>query len=138
MPIPMVVVDDDDIDRYLVNRLVKKLNQDIRLIEFSNGEDFLTLVTDECRRKTEIGEPPPPILVLLDINMPGFNGFDVLKALEKMPELAGRHLAIVMHSSSNHPDDISASRSFDFVRDYIEKPLSVARLDNVLTQLCLS
>lgn len=135
MPVPVVVVDDDHIDRYLVGRLAEKISADAAVIEFATGNEFCEVVADHQLRCRQIGDVPPLILVLLDINMPGMNGFEVLDELAKNQEITV-NLKVVMHTSSCHPEDVEKAKQFKFVDDYVEKPLSVQKLDQ-LVQRCL-
>lgn len=75
---------------------------------------------------------PCPHLVLLDLNMPRVNGFDVLKRLKKMRSL--HHVPIVVFTTSNDPRDreISAALGAD---DYVVKPSDIRVFIETLNEL---
>ncbi|MFD1733251.1 response regulator [Deinococcus malanensis] len=52
---------------------------------------------------------PLPDLIVLDINMPGMDGFDVLEAIKADPGLV--HLPVVMLSASDNPADVTRAYS---------------------------
>lgn len=64
---------------------------------------------------------PIPTIVLLDINLPGCSGFDVLKWLREQPNF--KHLPVIMFSSSVRTEDLQKARELG-ATDYIEKPAS--------------
>ena len=135
MTLRIVVVDDEEVDRYIVRRIVDKAGIDGEVIEFRDGDEFLHAFLDEELRATRIGRAPPPILVLLDVNMPRVSGFEVLKAIE---DHLAEHaidpdcMVVMMFSSSNYEEDKREARAYSFVRDYIVKPLTVEKIREVV------
>ena len=74
----------------------------------------------------------PPDLVLLDIQLPGIDGFEVLKRLRLLPAL--QHTPVVAVSANAMPDDLAQARDAGFA-DYLTKPLDMARLLAVVDRL---
>jgi CheY-like chemotaxis protein len=126
MSIPVVIVDDEEMDRYIARRAIKGSGADCRIIEFEAGDEFTQVFDDDVRFRDKIGEVPPPVLVLLDINMPRMSGFDVLAKLKKQFEARKRPACcfiVLMYSSSNHARDRADAMEYEFVRDYLIKPI---------------
>lgn len=116
----MIIVDDDETDRFLAQRACKKLglNEDVVTLE---GGDHLLEALDahpewlgtEGRART---------LVLLDLNMPRLSGFEVLAQLEhRVPAQA---LPVVVLTSSDSLEDRARARSFSRVQGFESKPVS--------------
>jgi len=64
---------------------------------------------------------PLPLVVLLDINLPGCSGFEVLKWLRGEPQF--EDLPVVMFSSSPRPEDKKKAHALG-ANDFMEKPVS--------------
>jgi len=68
---------------------------------------------------------PLPGLVLLDLNLPYWSGFEVLEWIRQEPQL--RRLPVVIFTSSSRPDDIA--RAYDAgANAYLVKPNALADL----------
>jgi signal transduction histidine kinase len=68
-------------------------------------------------------------LLLLDINLPGMDGFELLESLRANPAL--RHLPVVMCSTSSYDRDMERARGLGAL-GYIEKPMAFGKLRPLL------
>jgi len=64
---------------------------------------------------------PTPDLVLLDIQLPGRDGFAVLEELKQMPERSWKVIALTAHAM---PEDRARAEAAGF-QGYITKPIDV-------------
>ena len=89
------IIDDDDDDRLLIKDALEGVIENLKIIEFDNGIDFL----EQIRLS-----PPPfnPVLVLLDINMPRMSGLEVISALRV--DFDSELLPIIAISTASNPD----------------------------------
>jgi len=60
-----------------------------------------------------------PKLILLDLNLPGFSGIDVLKTIKEMPNL--KYVPVILFSTSDNPKDVKASYEFG-ANAFVTKP----------------
>lgn len=115
----ILLADDDELVRDLVKHGLqgKKCN----ITEAENGAGVIALL-EQAKQSNGLGTPD---LILLDVNMPGINGFGVLERLKSDPELM--NIPVIMltrrDEDSNILNGISAG-----VRDYITKPFEVSDL----------
>ncbi|MGH1361509.1 MAG: response regulator [Burkholderiaceae bacterium] len=134
MEFSVIVVDDDEVDRYIVQRVIKSFNAEVKVLEYAAGDSFVDTVLDEAKREVAFGEMKPPILVLLDINMPRMNGFEVLSTLKDELASLNQLLIFTMYSSSSHAEDRNDAMRFEFVSDYIVKPLTLEKLEDIVAR----
>lgn len=73
---PVVMVDDNGGDIFFVERCFDASKVDNPFLSFRQGQDFLGLLG-----QVKAGQRAMPSLVLLDLNMPGMNGLDLLSAV---------------------------------------------------------
>ena len=116
----LLIVDDDRIITMLHEQIVIKsgLHPSPRL--FYSGHDALNHIRNNRGDR---------FLVLLDINMPGVSGWDLLDRLYR-EDLAGL-VRVAMVTSSVDPADKERARSYDIVIDYIDKPLTFRKLEEL-------
>lgn len=117
----IILIDDDPINNLINKRLISKLAICNDIVEFSEAEKAL-----EYLKNTDGAGN----LILLDINMPVMNGWDFLTCYADLKDRIEE--SIIMLSSSIDHQDRQKSRTFNFVQDFIEKPLTREKLARVL------
>lgn len=122
LKIPVIVVDDSDADRYIARRVLDRADGFEQLPAAETGDAFLQrLYTPPLPVPTS----EPPLLVLMDINMPGRNGFETVEALQDQMRKGNGpdSIVVMMCSSSAHPRDKARASSLNAVQGYLTKPL---------------
>lgn len=105
----IAVVEDNPPQRLIFNRL---LSSEFEIVEFATGEDFLA-------------SPMNYPVLLLDIGLPGIDGYEVCRRLRSSPR--GEHVAVVFVSAHDTVEDRVAA--FDAgADDFLLKPVSAAEL----------
>ena len=91
-PIRIVLVEDDPADVYLLEKTLQQLQINYDLTRYDDGEEALkALASDDC---------PVPDLILLDLNLPRREGFDVLRSVRSKPRLSGVPVGILTASDA--------------------------------------
>jgi twitching motility two-component system response regulator PilH len=112
----ILIVDDSPTERHVLNDMLTKAGYEV--IASDNGEDAI-LKARTMR----------PDLILMDIVMPGLNGFQATRAISRDP--ATRSVPIIMCTSkSQETDKIWGMRQG--ARDYIVKPI---RRDELIAKI---
>lgn len=115
----VLLVDDNEADVMLALAALELSGLDAQVSVVQNGQEALEFLRREGGYADR--EPGDPTLVLLDINMPGMNGFDALEEIRRDRGL--RHLPVVMLTSSSAERDIHASYRRG-TNAYVVKPVS--------------
>jgi CheY-like chemotaxis protein len=102
------------------------------LIEDLPSVELLTAPTAEIG--LELVRSHLPQVVIMDINLPGMNGFDAAQRLREWPET--QHIPVIGLSAAALLKDTNRAKEAGFYR-YLTKPVKVAELTKVLEELLL-
>ncbi|MDR7279803.1 response regulator [Catenuloplanes atrovinosus] len=119
----IMVVEDSDEDVEAIDRAIGRTHPGIRL-------EFVRSAAEVLPRLTADGATRPG-MVLLDLNMPGESGLDVLRRVRAHPDLTG--LTMVVFTSSEDPAEADACYAAG-ADSYIYKPINFALFQTVLRQ----
>jgi len=119
--INLLVIDDDDINIFIIRKIVEKTGYEALMVAKTNGQ----LAIDYLKELQAKGQPFPH-LILIDINMPVLNGWEFLEAYEKLG--VKDDIDMYMLSSSVYENDIEKAKTYKTVKGFISKPLSIERL----------
>ena len=118
MPKKIMIVDDEDDVRTSVGQFLEASGY--KVIKAENGNDCLQKLEQEI-----------PDLVLLDIMMPGMNGWDVAARIKEKPEWNA--IPIVFLTAKG--DDMSVGIGGMASVDYIVKPFDIIDLKQRLEKV---
>lgn len=125
--IDILVVEDNDDDVVLIQEAFSEGKMANRIVIVRDGEEAMAYL----RKQGPYADAPLPGMVLLDINMPKKNGFEVLAEVKADARL--RPLPVVMLTISDREEDIV--RSFDQgACSYIRKPVTLTRFIAVVKE----
>ncbi len=129
-PIEILLVDDNDDDVVLLEESFRD-SRFLNLLQVvHDGEEAIRYL----RRQGPYQSAKTPGLVLLDINMPKMNGFEVLQVMKADPLL--KTIPVVMLTTSTRDEDIA--RSYDGgACSFVSKPVSLDKLKEVIKQFML-
>jgi CheY-like chemotaxis protein len=113
MALKVLIVDDDFINRKLMQTLLKKNPAVTEIVEAENGSDAL----DKMKKDPSIN------LILLDIMMPVVDGIEFLKIFRS--DMSNAHIPVIVLST----DDTRKTEVFDNgANDFLRKPVMQDKL----------
>lgn len=118
----VLYVDDDADDRMLMVEALEVVTTEYQFITAQNGPEALMHLR-ETKEK--------PGLVILDLNMPGMNGMEVLQEIKSDDTL--RNIPVVVFTTSPNPADQKACAVFGV--DMITKPISFKGLTETVRKM---
>lgn len=125
----LLIIDDDNICTFINHRVAQTSGLFNEIYSAHSGIEGL-----EYFRNVSKGILPPPDLILLDLNMPLMNGFDFVKALQKLSFPNKNNVAIVVLTSSEDSADLREARALG-IDHYLIKPLTLNQLQATLFSL---
>ena len=113
----IVYIEDNAVNQKVLERALMRRPQ-LQVLPATHPEAGITLVQSQL-----------PDLVLLDINLPGMNGFEVIEILKQDPRT--RSIPVIAFSANVLAEDIERSQEYGFA-DYLTKPIDFKLLYRVL------
>lgn len=121
----VVLVDDSEFDLLYTRLMFDRTGLEVTLEACETADDALVALSDGR----------PVALLMMDINMPAMDGFELLEVLQERPDASP---PVVVLSSSHIPVDESRARRHPIVRDYLTKPVTPEMLRAMMISLGLS
>ena len=127
----IMVADDDDGDRYLVQSAMEDIGVENEVFFVEDGQKLIDRLITQLA-VSHHARPNLPCLILLDLNMPGLHGLDVLRIVKGHPELKG--IPIVIMTNSKNPSDVETTYKSG-ANSFFTKPIDYSGLVDLMTLL---
>jgi CheY-like chemotaxis protein len=103
---PILIVEDNPIDQELIGLAFKRAATDNPVVTVTDGEEALSFLKghDPVEKKQAANLPA---VIILDLDMPGMDGFEFLRRLKGEPRLA--RIPVVVLTTSRFDQDVSQS-----------------------------
>ncbi len=127
-PAEVLLVEDSHPDARLIEEILAagRVPKNVHVVR--NGTDALAFL----RRAGAYLEAPRPSLVVLDLNLPGIDGRDVLREIKNDASL--RRIPVVVFPASSAPGDVH--QAYDLhANAYIVKPVGLDAFADVIRQV---
>jgi CheY-like chemotaxis protein len=123
---PILVIEDNIVDAELVRRAFERrhIANPIEVVE--DGAAAIEQI-----HEWEAGKPSP-VLILLDLQLPGASGLEVLGQLKTHPKFS--RIPVIILTASSEGEDAKAAYSLG-ANSYIVKPIDFSRLLEVIDQI---
>ncbi|MGH7206262.1 MAG: response regulator [Nitrospiraceae bacterium] len=126
-PVEILLVEDNEDDIVIIHEAFAEARLVNVMKTVRDGEEALAYLAHQGKHK----KASMPALILLDINMPKKNGFEVLKEMKADPQL--RQLPVIMLTTSESEEDIARSYA-NGACSYIRKPVDFDQFAKVVKQ----
>ena len=125
---PLLAVEDSDEDFEAFGRMLRKASIPNPIYRCSDGDEALDFLYHTGQYIDSVKAPRPGI-ILLDLNLPGTDGREVLEQIKQ--DNALKIIPVVVFTTSSNPKDIEVCYQYG-VNGYILKPIDVKKLTRTL------
>jgi CheY-like chemotaxis protein len=129
----IVIVDDDPDYARLAQLLLARICPQLSSVAMHSGRELISyLEPEDGYSNPNRGKSSYPILILLDVRMPGMNGFDVLRWLRDHPPCD--RIPVVVLTTGGEIE--LAQRAYALgARSFLTKPLGAKDFENMMHEL---
>lgn len=114
----VLLVEDNEGDILLTREAFEESTMEIDLNVVKNGKDAI----DFLHQTASFSKAVKPDLILLDLNIPIYNGLEVLDEIKKDPKL--KKIPVIILTTSSNPTDIS--KAYDLhANSFVTKPIDM-------------
>jgi CheY-like chemotaxis protein len=122
------LVEDDPIHQFLTQQHLKAVDYFDEVVVLDNGK-----IAYEYVLKLKEQQAGWPSLILLDLNMPVWSGWDFLEAIEDIH--FEKPLLIYILTSSISEEDKRKAQQYSLGKQYLVKPITREQLEDVIEHL---
>ena len=126
----VMVIDDNEIDRYIANRNITR---------YAFAEEVITMESSRAALNflESLKDTPEllPQLIFLDIRMPEIDGFGFLEEYEKLSDTVKQNCIIMMLTTSLNPSDHERAKNNQYVNRFLNKPLDKEKIDSLISDM---
>jgi response regulator of citrate/malate metabolism len=115
----VLLVDDDEIQNFIHQRIIRKYVSENRIIIATNGQEALKILQELIENKSNLNRG----VIFLDINMPIMNGFQFLELYQNEFANLFKNATLYPLSSSDDIKDVIQMNQLG-IENYIVKPLT--------------
>lgn len=126
-PVEVLLVEDNEDDAVIIQEVFAEMRLATLINVVRDGEEALAYLQRQGKYKVV----RMPDIVLLDINMPKKNGFEVLEAMKKDPRL--QSLPVIMLTTSQREEDVVRSYAKGAC-SYIHKLVDLEQFKHLIMQ----
>jgi two-component system response regulator len=128
---PILLVEDNPNDIDLTRMAFRKEGVKNELIVAEDGRQALAYLLSDVKQPG-VEQNPLPAFVLLDLKLPGMDGFEVLRRIRL--ESRTRQLPVIILTSSNEDRDLTLAYALG-ANSYIRKPIDFSVFQNTVKVL---
>jgi CheY-like chemotaxis protein len=126
--VTIVLVEDDPGHARLIERNLRRAHMTNEILTLRDGRVAVDYLFEEGLRR------PLPLLLLLDLNLPGLSGFQVLERLKA--DGRTKHIPVICLTTTDNPQDIERCYALG-CNVYITKPVAYVQFSEAIRQLGL-
>ncbi|WP_247233448.1 response regulator [Telluribacter sp. SYSU D00476] len=128
----LLIIDDDELTLFIINRFMLKHQFVENIISITNGQEAI-----DYFEKLSAGDGDAPELIIMDINMPIMTGWEFLDEYSQrfQPRFPATRICVL--SNSLFIEDAIKAKSYSACISYITKPLTNIKINRLKNHTAL-
>lgn len=126
--VEILLIEDDPGDIDLTREVLDRSKISINLTAFEEGEEALAYLNKEG----EYADAQLPDLILLDLNLPGLSGRDILEEIRSNQNI--NHIPVVVLTTSDADEDILKTYKLG-ANCYVTKPVGLKEFEKIVSTI---
>ena len=114
----ILTVDDNPVNLFLINTIVKKILPDAQIYQAKSGTEALEIYNTNTLH-----------LIFMDIKLPYLNGYEVIQLIRKAEQEERTPIIVVSANNSSDPQQAH------LIDGYLEKPIKYDALESILAEI---
>lgn len=127
----LLIVEDSNEDYYATKRAFDNLSLSTEIYRAQDGKEAIDYLYHQ-NKFSDIEKSPAPDLILLDLNLPGLDGKEVLNIIKKDETL--NKIPVIILTTSSAPEDIENCYKIG-ANSYIQKPVGLDKFFEAIDRL---
>lgn len=125
----LIFIDDSPLDHFILKRILSRYNLGYEVKCTENAQEVITFL-----QKNKDDPESLPDIILLDLYMPNFDGWDCLEKIQKISSKLTKSIKTYILSSSINPQDIQQAKQYQCVTSFIFKPITKEMLERLINE----
>ncbi|MFB9845124.1 response regulator [Mucilaginibacter ginsenosidivorans] len=115
----LILIDDDPMYHKISQLMLREYSVVKDVVSSTDAKATIDFLEENKENPEQL-----PDYIFVDLNMPGYNGWDFLNDYRKIYDSLKKAIRVYIVSSSIAPHDIKKSKTYSFVNSFIIKPLT--------------
>ena len=115
----VMIVDDNDIDRYIAKKVISQYQFCDEVMSYGNPLEALEYLQDNQKNISEL-----PNIIFLDIYMPEMSGFEFMEVFRQFPDTLKKQCTVYIVSSTIDPNDLIRVENDHNIKALCVKPIN--------------
>ncbi|HVV53686.1 MAG TPA: response regulator [Mucilaginibacter sp.] len=125
----LIFIDDSQLDHFILKRVLRKYDLAFDVNCTADVREVISFL-----EQNRGDEETLPDIILVDIYMPGLDGWAFLDKLQSIYPSLSKEPRVYILSSSISPRDIRRAKNYPFVRSFIFKPITKESLEKYMNE----
>jgi CheY-like chemotaxis protein len=127
----VMLIDDNEIDNLINQKMIEASAIAEHIFTHTGAKSAIEFLKNIDKMSAAGGGVFLPEIIFLDIDMPLMDGFQFLEEFEKLSDNIKNNCKVIMLTSSMNPQDLSKAKKNNYVKKYINKPLTQETLESI-------